>query len=427
MRREVETLIAAYNQAGNFINEPRPANLATNPYDNSDATPDDLLPSLSGTRIGDYRIEREIGRGGMGAVYLAVRADNTFQKRVAIKIVKHGMDTDFILRRFRRERQILATLSHPNIAALLDGGSTDDGLPYYVMEYVEGLPINYFCDERKLALVERLKLVQQICAAIAYAHDKQIVHRDIKPGNILVTNDGTVKLLDFGIAKLLSAHLAADTVGETATAVRLMTPEYASPEQVRGLPVTPASDLYSLGMLLYELLMGRRPYRLQSYAPHEIARVICEEDPPRPSEVISTAGKIHYAAERATTPEMLRSDLTGNLDNIILKTLRKDAQYRYATAAELSTDITRYLAGEQISAPYLFTPLALTPELMTETLTARSIAVLPLQVAHAIRRADTTGDGYLGVGIADALTTQLTHIRGLVVRPTGSVLRFLDG
>lgn len=427
MRREVETLIAAYNQAGNFINEPRPANLATNPYDNSDATPDDLLPSLSGTRIGDYRIEREIGRGGMGAVYLAVRADNTFQKRVAIKIVKRGMDTDFILRRFRRERQILATLSHPNIAALLDGGSTDDGLPYYVMEYVEGLPINYFCDERKLALVERLKLVQQICAAIAYAHDKQIVHRDIKPGNILVTNDGTVKLLDFGIAKLLSAHLAADTVGETATAVRLMTPEYASPEQVRGLPVTPASDLYSLGMLLYELLMGRRPYRLQSYAPHEIARVICEEDPPRPSEVISTAGKIHYAAERATTPEMLRSDLTGNLDNIILKTLRKDAQYRYATAAELSTDITRYLAGEQISAPYLFTPLALTPELMTETLTARSIAVLPLQVAHAIRRADTTGDGYLGVGIADALTTQLTHIRGLVVRPTGSVLRFLDG
>lgn len=427
MRREVETLIAAYNQAGNFINEPRPANLATNPYDNSDATPDDLLPSLSGTRIDAYRIEREIGRGGMGAVYLAVRADNTFQKRVAIKIVKRGMDTDFILRRFRRERQILATLSHPNIAALLDGGSTDDGLPYYVMEYVEGLPINYFCDERKLALVERLKLVQQICAAIAYAHDKQIVHRDIKPGNILVTNDGTVKLLDFGIAKLLSADLAADTVGETATAVRLMTPEYASPEQVRGLPVTPASDVYSLGMLLYELLMGRRPYRLQSYAPHEIARVICEEDPPRPSEVISTAGKIHYAAERATTPEMLRSDLTGNLDNIILKTLRKDAQYRYATAAELSTDITRYLAGEQISAPYLFTPLALTPELMTETLTARSIAVLPLQVAHAIRRADTTGDGYLGVGIADALTTQLTHIRGLVVRPTGSVLRFLDG
>ena len=234
MRREVETLIAAYNQAGNFINEPRPANLATNPYDNSDATPDDLLPSLSGTRIDAYRIEREIGRGGMGAVYLAVRADNTFQKRVAIKIVKRGMDTDFILRRFRRERQILATLSHPNIAALLDGGSTDDGLPYYVMEYVEGLPINYFCDERKLALVERLKLVQQICAAIAYAHDKQIVHRDIKPGNILVTNDGTVKLLDFGIAKLLSAHLAADTVGETATAVRLMTPEYASPEQVRG-------------------------------------------------------------------------------------------------------------------------------------------------------------------------------------------------
>ncbi|HEX4947365.1 MAG TPA: protein kinase [Blastocatellia bacterium] len=426
LRREVESLLAADEQAGSFIQEPLLASIATASQDVENIASQDDLPVLIGKRIGAYRIEHELGRGGMGAVYLATRADNVFQKRVAIKIVKRGMDTDFILRRFRRERQILATLNHPNIAALLDGGSTNDGLPYFVMEYVEGQPINRFCDERKLSIAQRLKLVQQVCAAVAYAHQKQIIHRDLKPGNILVTNDNTVKLLDFGIAKLLVADLASDTVGETATAVRLMTPEYASPEQVRGLPVTPASDVYSLGVLLYELLTGRRPYRLQSYAPHEIARVICEEEPTRPSEVISTVGKIHHAEERATTPETLRHELSGNLDNIVLKALSKDAQHRYATAAELAADIARHLAGDQISAPYLFTPLALAPELVDETPTARSIAVLPLQVAYANPPNDTT-ISFLGVGIADVLTTQLSHVRGLVVRPTSSVMRCCDG
>jgi eukaryotic-like serine/threonine-protein kinase len=431
LRREVESLLDADEHAGSFIAEPLLASLPTVPHEHSDATDEADLPALIGKRIGAYKIERELGRGGMGAVYLAVRADNVFQKRVAVKIVKRGMDTDFILRRFRRERQILATLNHPNVAALLDGGSTNDGLPYFVMEYVEGQPINRFCDERKLSIVERLKLMQQVCAAVAYAHQKQIIHRDIKPGNILVTPSaedkaGTVKLLDFGIAKLLVTDMIGDTVGETATAVRLMTPEYASPEQVRGLPVTPASDVYSLGVLLYELLTGRRPYRLQSYAPHEIARVICEEEPTRPSDVIGTAGRIHYAEERATTPETLRSELEGNLDNIILKALRKDAQHRYATAADLATDITRHLAGEQISAPYLFTPLALAPDVMDEAPTARSIAVLPLQVVSANLRAETT-ISFLGVGIADVLTTQLSNIRGLVVRPTSAVLRCCAG
>lgn len=426
LRREVESLLRADEEASHFLDEPILASISTASQNQTTCLADDELPSLISKRIGAYRIERELGRGGMGAVYLAMRADNVFQKRVAIKIVKRGMDTDFILRRFRRERQILATLNHPNVAALLDGGSTSDGLPYFVMEYVEGQPINRFCDERKFSVNDRLRLVQQICSAVAYAHQKQIVHRDIKPGNILVTNDGTVKLLDFGIAKLLGTDLAADTVGETATAVRLMTPEYASPEQVRGLPVTPASDVYSLGVLLYELLTGRRPYRLQSYAPHEIARVICEEEPTRPSEVINTVGKAHYAAERATSPETLRNELVGNLDNIILKALRKDAQHRYATANDLATDIARHLAGEQISAPYLFTPLAFTPDLMDEMPTARSIAVLPLQVAQAITRDDTT-ESFLGVGIADVLTTQLSNVRGLVVRPTGAVLRCCDG
>ena len=425
LRREVESLLQADEQAGSFIQSPLLASISTAYQDINNTSRDDDLPALTGKRIGAYKIERELGRGGMGAVYLAVRADNVFQKRVAIKIVKRGMDTDFILRRFRRERQILATLNHPNVAALLDGGSTSDGLPYFVMEYVEGQPINRFCDERKLSVNERLKLVQQVCAAVAYAHQKQIIHRDLKPGNILVTNDNSVKLLDFGIAKLLVTDLSADTVGETATAVRLMTPEYASPEQVRGLPVTPASDVYSLGVLLYELLTGRRPYRLQSYAPHEIARVICEEVPTRPSEVISTVGRVHYAEERATTPEILRNELTGNLDNIILKALRKEAQHRYATAADLAIDIARHLGGEHISAPYLFTPLALTPEMLEDIPTARSIAVLPLQVVHANKRGDT-GESFLGIGIADALTTQLSNIHSLVVRPTSSVLRCCD-
>jgi serine/threonine protein kinase/Tol biopolymer transport system component/tetratricopeptide (TPR) repeat protein len=427
LRREVESLLQADAQAGSFIAEPLLASLPTVAHDTVAVTDDPDLPTLLGKRLGAYKIERELGRGGMGAVYLAVRADNVFQKRVAVKIVKRGMDTDFILRRFRRERQILATLNHPNIAALLDGGSTNDGLPYFVMEHVEGQPINRFCDERKLSIAERLRLVQQVCAAVAYAHQKQIIHRDLKPGNILVMPSGngeagTVKLLDFGIAKLLGPQLAADTIGETATAVRLMTPEYASPEQVRGLPVTPASDVYSLGVLLYELLTGRRPYRLQSYAPHEMARVICEEEPVPPSEVISTAGRVHYAEERASTPEHLRSELEGNLDNIVLKALQKDARHRYATAADLAHDIARHLAGEHISVPYLFTPLALAPELIDETPTARSIAVLPMKVASATPREDTT-TSFLGVGIADVLTTQLSQIRGLVVRPTSAVLR----
>ncbi len=426
LRREVESLLHADEQANNFLAEPLLPDLSQSTQSENQAADNTGASPLTGNRIGAYKIEREIGRGGMGAVYLAVRADNAFQKLVAIKIVKRGMDTDFILRRFRRERQILATLNHPNIAALLDGGSTNDGLPYFVMEHVEGQPLHHFCNENTLSVTERLRLVQQVCAAVSYAHKKQIVHRDLKPGNILVTSDGTVKLLDFGIAKLLVTDMAADTIGETATAVRLMTPEYASPEQVRGLPVTPASDVYSLGVLMYELLTGRRPYRLSSYAPHEIARVVCEEEPTRPSDAISTAGKIHFATERATTIETLRKELAGNLDNIILKALCKDAQNRYATAAELATDITRHLAGEQISAPHLFTPLAFMQELSDETPTARSIAVLPLQVVQVGPRGDTT-ESFLGVGIADALTTQLSNIRGLVVRPTGSVLRCCEG
>src|ERR1044072_1788516 len=264
-------------------------NAADNPIKGADTLADEIDPMI-GRRIGAYRIEREIGRGGMGAVYEATRADKEFIKRVAIKLVKRGMDTDFILRRFRKERQILAAIDHPNIAQLLDGGTTDDGLPYFVMEFIEGLPLYQYCDEHRLNIAGRLNLFLWICDAAHYAHQKQVVHRDIKPSNVFVTSEGVPKLLDFGIAKLLNPELAGDiTHDPTATAMRLMTPEYASPEQVQGAPTTPTADVYSLGVLLYELLTGHRPYFLGNRAPHEIARVICEESPAPPSVIITRA------------------------------------------------------------------------------------------------------------------------------------------
>ena len=231
----------------------------------------------------------------MGAVYLAVRADDQYQKQVAIKLIKRGMDTETILRRFRTERQILANLDHPNIAKLLDGGTTEEGLSYFIMDYVDGLPIDLYCDTQKLTTVERLRLFRTVCSAVAYAHQNRVVHRDLKPGNILVTAQGVVKLLDFGVAKLLNPEASSKTTGSTAAALRPMTPEYASPEQVRGSVITPASDIYSLGVLLYELLTGHRPYRVRSRTPQEIEHVICEEAPEKPSTVI---GRVEEAPDR---------------------------------------------------------------------------------------------------------------------------------
>ncbi|MBV9957655.1 MAG: serine/threonine protein kinase, partial [Acidobacteria bacterium] len=224
LQREVETLLTQYEAAGDFIDEPL--------YEQSGVQAlasliNDEGDPMLGRRVGAYRIDYEIGRGGMGAVYLASRADNAFQKRVAIKVVKRGMDTDFILRRFRHERQILANLDHPNIARLLDGGATEDGRPYFVMEYIEGQPIYHFCDARRLSLRERLRLFCQVCDAVEYAHRNQVIHRDIKPSNILVNAAGAPKLFDFGIAKLVNPEMASETAPQTATAMRLMTVEYA--------------------------------------------------------------------------------------------------------------------------------------------------------------------------------------------------------
>jgi serine/threonine-protein kinase len=310
-------------------------------------------------RIGAYRVLRELGHGGMGTVFLAARADDQYQKRVAIKVIR-GLDSAEVVRHFRRERQILAGLDQPNIARLFDGGTTDDGLPYFVMEYVEGEPIDRFCDEHKLSVHERLTLFQGVCAAVQYAHRNLVVHRDIKPHNILVTPEGAPKLMDFGIAKLLNPEVA----GELPTATDLaMTPEYASPEQARGGPITTAADVYSLGVVLYELLTGHRPYKLRTHNALEVLKAVCEEEPERPSTAVGrteertlpdgttqerTAASV--SRNREGTPERLKRRLRGDLDNIILVALRKEPQRRYGSVEALSEDIQRYLEGRPVTA-----------------------------------------------------------------------------
>src|ERR1051325_7304437 len=431
LRRDVQLLLRQHDSAGELLDQPLYANTELGMLESFVEETDPMI----GRRLGAYRIEREIGRGGMGAVYEASRADNEFHKRAAIKLVKRGMDTDFILRRFRKERQILAALDHAHIAGLLDGGTTEDGLPYFVMEYIEGQPLYSYCDTNQLTITERLKLFRSICDAVHYAHQKQVVHRDIKPSNVLVTSEGVPKLLDFGIAKLLNPDLAADiTHDPTATAMRLMTPEYASPEQVQGAPTNPTTDVYSLGVLLYELLTGHRPYRLVNRAPHEIARVICEESPAPPSIIITRAEDLLpslYTGDEATTLkqlyttrggtlESLRRALAGDLDNIVLQALRKEPEWRYQTAADLRDDITRYLEGRPIldlpDPPRTSGPLR--PDVTNEN----SLAVLPMKILD-INQPDT-GPDYLGTGLADALITRLSAIRSFAVRPTSSVLRY---
>jgi serine/threonine-protein kinase len=290
-----------------------------------------------GTRIGPYRTLGVAGRGGMGVVYLAERADDQFHMRVAIKVLAHGVDGGHAVRRFLDERQILARLQHPAIARLLDGGVTEAGLPYFVMEYVEGTPLDRYCDERGLDVGARLALFCRVCEAVEYAHRNLVVHRDLKPGNILVTADGEVKLLDFGIARLTER---GDDVERTGTAGRWMTPEYASPEQVRGEPVTTASDVYALGVLLYRLLSGRSPYETASRTPHEVERAILETDPRPPSQPTGPSGARSAGTRR----------LSGDLDAIVLKAMRKEPERRYPSAQALREDVQRHLAGRPVEA-----------------------------------------------------------------------------
>jgi serine/threonine protein kinase/Flp pilus assembly protein TadD len=346
LRAEIESLLGYQERAEDFIETPAVHAAAS-------SLPDDSDDAMAGRRIGPYKVLHKLGHGGMGAVYLATRADFQYQKRVAIKLIKPGLDSEEILRRFRHERQILASLDHPNIARLYDGGTTEECLPYFVMEYIEGLPIDEYCNRHKLSIIERLKLFRTVCAAVHYAHQNLVVHRDIKPSNILVTAEGVPKLLDFGIAKLLNPELFSQTIDATATAMRLMTPEYGSPEQVRGEPITTATDVYSLGVVLYELLTGRRPYQFKTSLPREIERVICETEPEKPSTAISRQGS--EQEQRTTddgrrTAKKLSRQLKGDLDNIVLMALRKEPQRRYTSGEQFSEDVRRYLGGLPVIA-----------------------------------------------------------------------------
>jgi eukaryotic-like serine/threonine-protein kinase len=342
---EVQALLAAHELADQLFAEPK--------------------ESPPGGRLGPYRILRELGRGGMGVVYLAERADGQFQRRVAIKLVGTTDADDPVHQRFLAERQILAGLDHPNIARLLDGGITEDGRPYLALEYVEGLPITTYCDRHRLSIEERLRLFVDVCEAVQHAHQNLVIHRDLKPSNIMVTAAGQVRLLDFGIAKLLNPALSSAASPATRIDLRAMTPEYASPEQVRGDALTTASDIYSLGVLLYEILTGTRPYEIQSTSPAAIAAIVCERDPERPSTRVlrdtggddapadaTTIGSpaLSAAAARKNSAERLRRRLRGDLDSIVMMALRKEPGRRYASPSLLAQDIRRHLEGQPVLA-----------------------------------------------------------------------------
>jgi eukaryotic-like serine/threonine-protein kinase len=309
-----------------------------------------------GKIIGNYKVIKQIAEGGMGSVFLAERADGQFEQKVALKIIKPGMNSNEIIKRFLSERQILARLQHPNIAKLLDGGLTEDNLPYFTMEYVEGEPISEYCDKNNLSVEERLKIFITVCSAIQYAHHNLVIHRDIKPSNIMIKKDGTVKLLDFGIAKVLSEDTLNEDVNLTQTGLHVMTPEYASPEQIKGKHVTTSTDIYSLGIVLYELLTGEKVHNIKNYSPLEMEKAICLTQPQKPSSLIkqvqtkdkSKADEI--SIKRNTLPEKLKKKLAGDLDNICLTALRKEPETRYSSVELFRQDIENFLEERPVTA-----------------------------------------------------------------------------
>jgi len=336
LRRQVEALLTAHREAKGFLEPGSPLAAAA---------------ELVGHTLGPYRVIQRLGDGGMGAVYLAERADHAFRMRIAIKVLRPGMVSEELVRSFATERQILAALDHPHIAKLIDGGTTPEGLPYFAMEYVEGKPIGAYCDDRRSSLRQRLELFLVLCDAVAFAHANLVVHRDLKPSNILITGDGVLKLLDFGIAKLLNPELSATSHRTTLAMLHMLTPEYASPEQIRGGMVTTASDVYSLGVLLYELLTGRGPYVLTTGSPTEVLDAVCHRVPEPPSSALSRrpdegSGPLRRRSDLAR----LRRRLSGDLDAIVGKALQKTPEQRYASVVLLAEDLRRHLQGLPVRA-----------------------------------------------------------------------------
>jgi len=323
LARDVKELLSAHKHAGNVLHTmagPPPAMEATTQY------------------VGPYRVVRELGKGGMGIVYLAMRDDGTFRKAVAVKLLRGDAVTADFIERFKVERQVLANLDHPNIARILDGGDDAQGRPYYVMEYVEGKTLDKYVDEERLSLPARIRLFQTICHAVHYLHENRVTHRDLKPGNIIVASDGTAKLLDFGIAK----QQVAGNMELTGAMGRMMTPGYASPEQISGAPITPASDVYTLGVILYQLVTGQMPF---DTADSKVASVIAGVDPPKPSTRIR-----EDLRGMPETTQQLRKRMIGDLDNIVLYAMRRDPKQRYASAREFAEDLQRYLEGRTVLA-----------------------------------------------------------------------------
>jgi serine/threonine-protein kinase len=351
LRREVESLLAlSAREVDGLVSRVRELAASLSGVPGS-GEPHDPLPP--GSTLGAYRILRRLGRGGMGVVALAERSDGTFERRVAVKLLLHADSSPEAIRRFELERQILARLSHPHIAHLVDGGVDPRGLPYLVMEYVEGVPVDEHCDRHQLGIEARLRLVVAIARAVHAAHRNLVVHRDIKPANLLVTAEGVPKLLDFGIAKLVAGESADLSLIQSAA--KVLTPTYASPEQVRGDPIGTASDVYQLGLLLYELLTGRRPQGSSTRSLAELVLMVCETEPPPPSDVVrldvpGEPGAAELARRRGSTPARLARRYRAELDAIVARALRKDPDRRYGLAEELAADLERHLESRPVRA-----------------------------------------------------------------------------
>ncbi|MBE0552034.1 MAG: serine/threonine protein kinase [Ignavibacterium sp.] len=340
LKKEILSLFDSLGNTKDFLEEP-----LTIVEQNKSGFTDPYI----GKQIGNYLIEGEAGIGGMGLVYSGKRNDKEFEHKVAIKILKHGITSEYLLKRFQIERQTLANLQHKNIARLLDGGRTADGLPFLVMEFIDGTPITEFCNKEKLSIQARLKIFRKVCEAVQYAHQNLVIHRDLKPGNILVTKDGAPKLLDFGIVKLIDEDLVDATEGLTRTGVWHLTPEYASPEQIKGEKITTASDVYSLGVLLYQILTGLQPYKITNSSPAAISKIITEEKIQKPSEKVKDKSETHTESKLFLN-DKISNQLKGDLDNIVSKAMHKDPARRYVSVEQFSDDIRRHLSGLPVIA-----------------------------------------------------------------------------